>query len=250
MHERVAIVTALTVALGTLAFTLTLPGPRQANTDTASSAPADCPGTGPQADGSVVLFPSCPGGAISPDGRWALRVTHTRAQTGRSTSWIAVFDHAGRRIGVIPHIDDAMPATILWSPRANWLAVSAHRGLMQILEIQSSGIVEHIAIQKTAQAITLRQTPCLSQAIRTPWWLSGVALRWSRDGSRIAWATMPRVDDCYFPNPAPNPIPPEQRVAAMLLISDAETGAIIPQSMRAQHGPIGPLPTYGPYHDF
>jgi hypothetical protein len=216
----------------------------------------DCSHDGTGKDGLEVFIVYCPRDARSPDGQF--RIVHLGVQPeeddGRevSSDYVFVEDADGRRIGPMPGLSDAMPFALKWSPRAGRIFVIHHvgsfMGTPEVYDVTASGVVRQDAFKLAAVDAAIAAFPCLARYRGLDLATGGIA-GWSEDGRYLAWVFQTRVDVCLWPNQT-GAIPPELSVDPMLMISDLDTGKIVPGSFRVLHGdqpePFD-LPSDGPY---
>jgi hypothetical protein len=198
----------------------------------------DCSHDGTGKDGLEVFIVYCPREARSPDGR--LRIIHRGVRPveddGReaSSDYVFVEDADGRRIGPMPGLSDAMPFALRWSPRAGRIFVNHHvgsfMGTPEVYDVTASGVVRQDAFKLAAVDAAIKAFPCLAR-LRGLDLATGGIFGWSDDGRYLAWILVTRTDVCVSPEHS-GAIPPELSVDPMLMISDLDTGAIVPGSFR------------------
>jgi hypothetical protein len=125
-----------------------------------------------------------------------------------------------------------MPFALAWSPRPNWFFVNHHAGsfmqVPEVFEITATGVVKHDKFLLGGAAEARRQFPCLAKiGFRYP---NGDIVGWSQDGRKVAWVLMTRLDVCMGPADA-GPVPPDKQVEPLFLISDVDTGEVMPDSV-------------------
>jgi hypothetical protein len=239
-------------------LTLTAPacsrGADQPTKTDARAAPlaleTNCQHAGSQRDGTVQFIPTCPERAVRPDKRWTL--VQTEAVGKAETYRVYIADQLGKSIGDVSGLSDYMPFMLYWSPRPNWFAVSHHVGSFldqpEVYEITPLGPIRRDAFRMKASDEIRRRYPCLGSGVD---WLQGGIIRWSPDGRRIAWFFTTSLYACGPDRPdAFNSGPGWE---SLMLVSDAETGEIVPESIRLLSDKDFPelrLPNDGPYAEF
>lgn len=216
----------------------------------------DCSHDGTGKDGLEVFIAYCPREARSPDGQ--LRIVHLGVRPeeddGReaSSDYVFVEDADGRRIGPMPGLSDAMPFALRWSPRAGRVFVIHHvgsfMGTPEVYDVTADGVVRRDAFKLTAVDAAIAAFPCLSRYRGLGLAKGGIA-GWSEDARYLAWVFETRLDVCLPPEHT-GAVPPELTVQPMLMISDLDTGAIVPGSFRVLDDDQAEgfrLPEDGPY---
>ncbi|HEX6603844.1 MAG TPA: hypothetical protein VF027_03050, partial [Sphingomicrobium sp.] len=117
-------------------------------------------------------------------------------------------------------------------PRSNWFLVDRHVGSFmdrpEVYEIGPDRVILHDLTAPAAEEAR-RVSPCLR---KVKWdFVNGETAGWSSDGKRIAWLFVTRTDACMSQNEY-GPVPRNERWKPFWMISDAETGAILPGSVR------------------
>ncbi|MBA4043978.1 MAG: hypothetical protein C0471_06105 [Erythrobacter sp.] len=163
-----------------------------------------------------------------------------------------VEDADGRRIGPMPGLSDAMPFGLRWSPRAGRVFVIHHvgsfMGTPEVYDVTADGVVRRDAFKLTAVDAAIAAFPCLSRYRGLGLAAGGIA-GWSEDARYLAWVFETRLDVCLPPEHT-GAVPPELTVEPMLMISDLDTGAIVPGSFRVlddYQAEVFRLPEDGPY---
>jgi len=124
----------------------------------------------------------------------------------------------------------------------------------EIYEVTPAGVIRHDEFARTAALEARRLYPCMPEADELQrQWLAGWMYDWSHDGRKIAWRFTTRLDIC-MPKGATGPILPQWQWHPFIMISDVETGEIVPGSLRVLTDDDDPafnsLPTDGPYATF
>jgi len=210
----------------------------------------DCKHAGVNPDGGVQFISTCPQRSTSPDRRWTL--VQTPAVGSEEAYEVYILANDGAKVSGVPGLNDGMPFDLHWSPRPNWFFVNHHVGSFldqpEIYEIVDGAVVRRAETSKEGLKQAQRISPCLRNL---NWdWATGLAYGWSSDGRKIAWLFTTRPDACVGLDHE-GEIPPEKRWKSFYMISDAETGAIVPGSIRIDESE-GPavLPKDGPYAEF
>lgn len=251
--ETIAVVAATLIAIGT-AMGVSLSGesvtddPNEWHVAT-GALDGDCAHSGANPDGGVQFISTCPQSSTSIDGLWTLVQTPAVGPEESYDVFLQAKD--GRRIGLMPDLNDGMPFVLYWSPRRDWFLINHWQGsglqLPRLFEITPQGVVEHGRHLQTAAAKAREISPCLPAGHH---WVTGDGLKWSKDGSRIAWIFRTRHDMCVFFANDGRPIPPDKRWKPFLMISDVESGVIVPGSVRLLGGENFTFPTDGPFANF
>ncbi|MCM0000802.1 MAG: hypothetical protein NBV68_15595 [Erythrobacter sp.] len=216
----------------------------------------DCSHDGTRKDGLEVFIAYCPREARSPDAQ--LRIVHLGVRPeeddGREvfSDYVFIEDADGRRIGPMPGLSDAMPFALQWSPRAGRIFVTHHigsfMGTPEVYDVTASGVVRQDAFKLAAVDAAIAAFPCLARYRGLDLATGGIA-GWSDDGRYLAWVLETRTDMCLWPDQT-GAVPPDLRVQPMLMISDLDTGAIVPESLRvlaSDQAEGFKLPRDGPY---
>ena len=183
---------------------------------------------------------TCPGKAVSPDGKWAI-VTSSGEEGG------ARLESAGGKLeDELTALRDSMPFGVYWSPRSDWFFVNHYLGSgqdrLRVFEIVNRTAIERSSVFASATRVAVARYPCLAHhaSIVASGW------RWSRDGRRIAMAVYARPDACHVEGP-PREWHPIGEWEVLWMIGDVESGNIDLKSVRVRADGVGPLPTDGPY---
>lgn len=215
----------------------------------------DCASARPNKDGTVQFMVPCPESAMSPDGKW--RLVQTKAVGENEVYRVYVAGAGGKELGEVPGLNDGMPFVLWWSPRKDWFAVQHHIGsfmdVPEIFQITAGGVIERDQFAHAAQAKAHEMYPCLPPD-RKDIWLAGSIFSLSRSGDRLAWAFTTRPDACAPPGYVGSLDKPEWRWHSFLMISNLDTGKIVPGSVRVldDDKPFADekLPRDGPYENF
>jgi hypothetical protein len=217
---------------------------------TTGALDADCRHSGVNPDGGVQFILTCPQKSTSPDGRWTLVQTPAAGPEESYEVYIVASD--GTKMGNVPGLNDGMPFDLHWSPRPNWFFLNHHVGSFldrpEVYEITRGAVVERPAMTLSGLKQARRISPCLPNP---SWnWATGRAYGWSGDGGKIAWLFTTRPDACVGLDHE-GEIPREKRWKSFFMISDAETGAVVPGSIRIDEAEgSAELPNDGPYAEF
>lgn len=216
----------------------------------------DCSHDGTRTDGLEVFIAYCPREARSPDGQ--LRIVHLGVRPeeddGREvfSDYVFIEDAGGRRIGPMPGLSDAMPFALQWSPRAGRIFVTHHvgsfMGTPEVYEVTAGRVVRQDAFKLAAVDAAIAAFPCLARYRGLGLATGGIA-GWSDDGRYLAWVFQTRTDMCMWPDQT-GAVPPDLRVQPILMISDLDTGAVVPGSFRVLDDDQAEgfnLPGDGPY---
>lgn len=249
--ETLAVVAATLVAIAT-ALGVALSSGEEEWHFARGALDGDCANSGTNPDGSVQFMVPCPRSARSPDGRWTL--LQTTPTGGEEEIYdVLVEDASGRRIGKVPDINDGMPFVLQWSPRHNWFLINHWQGSglerPRVFEIRRGEVVEHADFLERGEEAARSLFPCMPGKLQ--WrWITGDGLRWSKDGHRLAWAFQASPRICMDPDWAGGEVPPDKQWKPFLMISNVDTGAIVPGSVRLLENQEFVFPTDGPYADF
>lgn len=209
----------------------------------------DCKLAGADTNGMYQFVPTCAGRAPSPDNRFAIV---QREDGDGISSLVELQDARGRRLDTLPSLNDAMPFTILWAPRAGWFFANHYIGsglsLLRVFEIVDSKAIERPTLVQQAIRLSRQRYPCLpDDDLIVP-----MGLRWSLDGDAIILLTTARLDACRDSashDDAPAYVAmPDMGWKPLWMIGQAATGTIDALSIRVQDfdTPFVP-PTDGPY---
>ncbi|MEA1085384.1 hypothetical protein SFC76_14050 [Sphingomonas sp. CD22] len=194
-----------------------------------SALSTDCKAGGPRRGLGVYQFvATCAGRAPSPDGRLAIV---QRAYRDRQPP-IELQDANGRIVARLGNLSDDMPFTVMWSPDSHWVAVNHHVGSfmdeLKIFEIVGRTIIERPRLTNAARQQAVQRFRCLSPSSVLP-----NAIRWSKDGHRLAMVTISSQDACSETAKRGDWRP-------LWMIGDVRTGRIDPASVRVDKAD-GPL---------
>ena len=209
---------------------------------------ADCAHSGELAGGGVQFMTLCPASSASPDTRWRL-VMGKETEAGASVS---IEEVGGSARFPVPDLSDGMPFVLMWSPRSNWFLVNHHVGSFmdrpEVYEITDRGVIAHDRFRMEGLRLAQRKFACLPRIERD--WASGSAIRWSRDGRRVAWIFITRTDICRGEYGG-KAVSDAEQWRPFLMISDVESGAIVPGSVRIMEDlDKFEMPNDGPYRVF
>ncbi|WP_257547840.1 hypothetical protein [Sphingopyxis sp. DBS4] len=212
-----------------------------------------CEHSGINSDGGIQFLANCPQSSLSPDGRWKLIQT---SPIGAEEVYDVVIETPdGKLVGHVPDLNDHMPFALYWSPRSDWFMINHYRGSglqrPRVFQITGDRVIEYADFLRTGEDKAREISPCLPSDDKADW-MTGDGLKWSRDGSKLAWAFRTRIDMCVFEDPAfSGPIPPDKQGRSFLMISDVATGKIVDGSVRLlPDDEKWRFPTDGPYRGF
>ncbi|MET1111920.1 MAG: hypothetical protein ABWX67_10385, partial [Allosphingosinicella sp.] len=160
----------------------------------ATALDTDCSHAEPSGAGYQFIA-TCPGKAVSPDGKWAI-VTSAGEESGARLE-----DAGGKLEDELTALSDSMPFVVYWSPRSNWFFVNHYLGSgqdrLRVFEIVNRTAIERSSVFASATRVAVARYPCLGHhaAVVASGW------RWSRDGGRIAMAVYARPDACHVEGP-------------------------------------------------
>lgn len=103
----------------------------------------------------------------------------------------------------------------------------------EVYEITSKGVTQHKSHTRAAENQAKMISPCF-RAFQQDW-ARGEATGWSRDGRRIAWLFYVHTTACMGSNDY-GPVPPEKQWKPFWMISDVESGQIVPGSIHIVQG--------------
>jgi|SRR6185369_15990804 len=189
----------------------------------------NCDHSGKNPDGGYQFIIGCPVTVTSPDGEWKLLLGK---ETPESFAPVTVLRSDGSVVASVSALADGMPFVLYWLPRPNWFLVNHHVGSFmdrpEVYEIAGGRVILHDLTAGAAKEAK-RISPCLR---RVKWnFVQGDAVGWSNDGKRIAWYFETRPDACMGPDEF-GPVPPNEWWKSFWMISDAETGAVLADSIR------------------
>jgi hypothetical protein len=210
----------------------------------------DCSHSGKNPDGGFQFMVPCPASSTSPDGKWKLVIGKEGPAEGSGAS-VTLQRADGSHLASVSELTDAMPFVLYWLPRPNWFLVSHHVGSFmdrpEVYEIGPNRVILH-DLTRAAAREAKRISPCLRNV---KWdFVHGNPHGWSSDGKKIAWGFTTRTDACMSADEY-GPVSKEDQWKPFWMISDAETGEIIPGSVRVHEGDgRAQFPSDGMYSGF
>jgi hypothetical protein len=197
----------------------------------------DCRLGGVEQNGSYQFVATCPGRALSPDGR--LAVVQKAYRENQPT--IELQNNRGRVLGRMRSLSDDMPFSVSWAPNSRWFYVNHHVGsfmdTLQVFEVVGNRAIERKELPAAAASVAATRYPCLSPRMVNP-----NGMKWTRDSRDIVILTVSRTDACTDFARRPG------NWHSLWMIGDVRSGLIKRASIRVQsdNGPLQ-MPTNGPY---